>query len=121
MRVLGLIVILVSCSVAAVGQIDTAGNQPNERRWQASQQTDALRGTSFSRYILTGRFLTPPRHPTLPVPSLVVDCIPGERLRVYGGTFLDGYVSLGVVLNSVVVEHNSVLGGTSFPSAVLAS
>lgn len=105
------VIIIPCCSILASGQ----------GLWQASALTDPLRGTKYTQFTLKGIFVTPPRQPTESQPSLVVECMPGKRLRVYGGTFLTGYLSTGTVLNSVVVQHDSVLGGTSYPSAVLAS
>jgi len=88
----------------------TLSSGQQQKQWQALPQTDALRGTRYTRFVLTGMFLTPPRQPTIPDPLLIVECIPGKRLRVYGGTFLDAYVSLGAVLNSVVSQDgNGVL------------
>jgi len=81
--------------------------QQSPLQWQGAPQTDALRGTKYMRFVLTGKFLTPPRQPTIADPLLIVECIPGKRLRVYGGTFLDAYVSVGAVLNSVVSQDGS--------------
>jgi hypothetical protein len=44
--------------------------------WRQTQQTDALRGTSYQSFTLAGKFLTPPQWSSIPEPILVVECSP---------------------------------------------
>lgn len=91
------VTLLVALSCAA----ETAATS-----WARVEKTDALRGTAYSQFTLTGRFLTPPKHNTVD-PLLVLKCVPGERSRGLrqhrNGKFLDAYVALG----SVVDFHNT--------------
>lgn len=73
--------------------------------WVRTDETDALRGTHFVQFTLTGRFLTPPRQTSLENPLMVVQCLPGNHLRVYNGRFLDGYVATGAVLSSKIAQY----------------
>jgi hypothetical protein len=67
------------------------------------EKTDALRGTSYSQFTLTGKFLTPPRQDS-PDPVFVVNCSVGEYRRgatwQKNGKFRDAYMTVGAVVDS---------------------
>lgn len=88
--------------------------------WQQSDQKDALRGTSYVKFVLNGRFLTPPHNGGVSTlaPTLIVSCLPGKHMRVFNGRFLNGYVSVGAILNSQISEHDGILTGKSFPEGI---
>jgi len=85
--------------------------------WQQSDVKDPFRGTAFLQFKLVGKFLTPPKHAESD-PALVVHCLPGKRMRVFNGRFLNGYVVIGTVLDSTVVEREGLLTGTTFATAI---
>jgi hypothetical protein len=71
--------------------------------WQREDKTDPLRGTSYSQYTLTGKFLTPPKMHTEDSPVFIVKCIPGGHHKVNGGytngKLLDAYITARAVVN----------------------
>ena len=73
------------------------------QNWERVEKTDALRGTTYSEFALTGRFLTPPKQTSAAAPVFVVKCIPGEHsfgFHAYkSGKFLDAYMVLGAVVD----------------------
>jgi hypothetical protein len=86
--------------------------------WKREDKTDALRGTHYLEFELDGTFLTPPKRPGVNTPMMVVDCLPGQHLKVYGGRFIAGFVVTGAVLSSQVIEKDTVLGGRSLPTVI---
>jgi hypothetical protein len=71
--------------------------------WQREDKTDPLRGTSYSQFTLTGKFLTPPRTSTGEAPVFIVKCAPGGHRHISGGfingKFLDAYITIHAVVN----------------------
>jgi len=71
--------------------------------WNKEERTDALRGTHYLQFVLTGHFLTPPRQADSP-PRLVVQCLPGEHSAGYhifrNGLYVASYLIVGPVLDS---------------------
>jgi hypothetical protein len=85
-----------------------SAQHPAATEWQQSQKTDALRGVSYPQFILTGKWLTPPKHGA-DTPALVVHCQPGSRSFGHtNGKFIDGYFMAGAVLDAHVTNGNSV-------------
>jgi hypothetical protein len=71
--------------------------------WQRKEKTDPLRGTSYSQFSLVGKFLTPPRNASNANPIMIVHCISGKGNRGHtNGKFIDGYILVGGVMDSVV-------------------
>lgn len=72
------------------------------QQWERVEKTDALRGTVYSQFALTGKFLTSPRQAGA-APVFVVKCIPGEHsagFHLYkSGKLLDAYIALGAVVD----------------------
>ena len=73
-------------------------------QWERTEKTDPLRGTDYSQFILSGKFLTPPRSGAGEAPIFFVKCIPGGRHRVSGGyksgKFLDAYIVVHAVVDT---------------------
>jgi len=92
---LGAIAVLLLVS-ACVAQTPPPG------QWERTEKTDALRGTSYSQFVLAGTFLTPPKHDS-GTPVFVLRCVPGEHSRGWheykNGKFLDAYVTVGAVVD----------------------
>jgi hypothetical protein len=81
--------------------ISTFGQSPSQ--WVQFRKDDPLRGASFQEFTLTGKFVTPPSHGSSTHPALVVHCTPGSYAHGKArGKFVDGYISVGAVLNSEV-------------------
>jgi hypothetical protein len=80
-----------------------AAQTPGSFSWERSNKTDALRGTAYSQFTLTGKFLTPPKHEALP-PELVLKCLSGEHSHGWhqheNGKLLDAFVTIGAVVDS---------------------
>jgi hypothetical protein len=91
-----------------------------ENAWKRSEKTDPLRGTSYVEYVLPGTFLSPPKSSSFTVPLMVVHCLPRKRLGGFNGTFLEGFVAVGTVLNTTVTEHEGMFTGKSFPTVIPA-
>jgi hypothetical protein len=72
-------------------------------QWIRVEQTDALRGTSYSQFTLRGRFLTAPRQAS-PNPEFIVSCSAGERNRGVSwqknGKFDDAHITVGAVVEA---------------------
>jgi hypothetical protein len=72
-------------------------------QWVQSRKDDPLRGTSSQEFARAGKFVTPPSHGSSTQPLLVVHCTPGSYAHGKArGKFVDGYISVGAVLNSEV-------------------
>ena len=91
--------------IAASSIVAGAFAQAPGAGWSKEEKTDALRGTHYLQFVLTGRFLTPPRQAS-PDPKLVAQCLPGEHSVGYhvftNGRHLASYLIVGPVLNSQV-------------------
>ncbi len=72
-------------------------------KWEREDKSDPLRGTSYSQYTLTGKFLTPPKTGGDQPPVFVVKCIPGNRHHTGGGytygKLMDSYIAVHTVLD----------------------
>ncbi len=86
-----------------------------QEKWTRSEKTDALRGTSSTRFTLDGKFLEAPQQGRTSSPTLVVDCDPSKSrfsrlLHAYivVGTVLDAKVGLGnwgTVVSGLEVQY----------------
>lgn len=94
-------VLLVVCLVSAC--------VPETTSWLREDKTDPLRGTSYAQFLITGKFLTPPKTANSDTPSFVVKCIPGGHKRVSGGyingKLLDAYMNVHAVLDRTPRGH----------------
>lgn len=72
-------------------------------KWEREDKTDPLRGTSYAQFMITGKFLTPPKNAPEGAPIFVVKCLPGNRRHVSGGytngKLMDAFISLRAVLD----------------------
>jgi hypothetical protein len=71
--------------------------------WTATDKSDALHQTSFKEFRLEGKFLVPPQHSGISAPVLVLHCQPGPHgfgSAKTNGHFVEGWISVGAVLNS---------------------
>jgi hypothetical protein len=79
--------------------------------WGREEKTDPLRDRAYSQFTLTGKFLTAPTQATEP-PVFIVNCIPGNHHKIYGGfingKFLDAYVSARGVLDRTPKGHVAI-------------
>jgi hypothetical protein len=93
----------VSLLIAAGSIVAGTFAQTPDGSWREEARVDALRGTHYLQFVLTGRFLTPPRQASA-APKLVVQCLPGEHSVGYhiftNGRRLASYLIVGPVLNS---------------------
>jgi hypothetical protein len=93
-----------------------------QNAWQSSTIHDELRQSTYQQFVLRGKYLVPPK--TMQpgqFPALVVQCLPKQHSVGYhvfvNGSFLDGYLVAGTVVNSQVTIQEG-LSGTSFPVVV---
>lgn len=91
-------------AVSGIAQTaDTSAAAPSS--WTQVDRSDQLHGTSFKEFTLEGKFLVAPRQSSLAAPVLVLHCQPGrhgpKRVRT-NGLFVEGWISVGAVLNSAV-------------------
>ncbi|HLJ86379.1 MAG TPA: hypothetical protein VKZ53_06120 [Candidatus Angelobacter sp.] len=81
-------------------------SQEQPAQWERSEHTDQLRGTSYSEFVLKGKFLTAPRNAVNDVPVLVLKCSAGGHHRAdrgyTTGKFIDAYFAV-----QAVVDHES--------------
>src|SRR6266704_2816921 len=101
---------VVALFLAGVCTAQTTQADPTEK-WRRNDETDALRGTTHSVFILTGKFLTPPKRQSED-PFFVMKCAPGQRSLGHeftGGELVDAYVIVRATVNNkkagVVVQY----------------
>ena len=76
--------------------------------WQRSEKTDPLRGTTFSQFSLTGKFLTSPKNAPNANPTMVVRCVPGKDHHGHtNGKFKEGYIFVGGITDTSVSENGN--------------
>ncbi len=98
------------------------GSLHSQATWRRSTVDDALRITSFTQFILQGKYLVAPKtQQPGEFPALVVRCSAVPRSVGYhvsvNGKFLAGYLVSGTIVNSQVTIHEGLLG-TSSPVVV---
>ncbi len=100
---------VVALFLACVCAAQTTSS-PSEN-WRKSDTTDALRGTTYSVFILTGRFLTPPKRRSED-PFFVMKCAAGQHSsgrEFTGGELITAYVIVRAIVNNkkagVVVQY----------------
>ncbi len=95
--------LIVACAAGLIGTAAVLLAQVPADGWRKEAKTDALRGTHYLQYVLSGHFLTPPKQAEFS-PKLVVQCLPGEHSVGYhiftNGRHLASYLIVGPVLNS---------------------
>jgi hypothetical protein len=93
--------------------LSTGSAEPLPQSWQRAEMNDPLHRVSFDEFVLVGKYLVPPHLAAAgsTAPRLVVHCSAGK--------FLDGYIDVGAVVNTVVIEKTTILAGTTFPPVVL--
>jgi hypothetical protein len=79
--------------------------------WAQSQETDSARGYNFTRYTLSGKFLTPSPIQAANRPALAVDCIPAGESPRGQGTLLAGNLLVGTNLKIKYVESEEIPSG----------
>jgi hypothetical protein len=75
-------------------------------KWEREDKSDPLRGTSYSQYSLTGKFLTPPHTSNGEPPVFIVKCIPTNHRRS-GGGYVNGKLMDAYIVMRSVVDHSS--------------
>ncbi len=87
--------------ITIIGMYGYGSAQQSE--WQRQDKTDALRGTAYTQFVLTGKFLTPPRQAAA-APVFVMKCSPGEYRHGAtwrkNGKYMGAYIVVGAVVNS---------------------
>lgn len=84
----------------------------SQERWTRIEKTDALRGTTSTRFTLEGKFLEAPQQSKMSSPTFVVDCDPSKwRVsRHQHGKLLDAYIAVGAVLDTKVGLEPGLVG-----------
>ena len=87
--------------------------------WQQSQNTDAARAMTYTRFMLGGKFLNSTQAAVPNRPALVLDCIPaaGSGAR---GKFLTASLLIGTPLKVLYVEPEEI-HGTSYYQKIAIS
>jgi hypothetical protein len=99
-KLLALLTLFLTFSIVAAAQTS----------WQREEKTDPLRGTSYSQFMLVGKFVTAPKTKGIDNPAIIVRCVSGKGNHGHtNGKFLNGYILVGTVMNSEVSG-----GGDSF-------
>jgi hypothetical protein len=98
------------------------GMAHSQAAWQRSTVDDPLRKTSFTQFVLQGKYLVAPKtQKPGEFPALVVRCSAGPHSVGYhvsvNGSFLAGYLVTGVIVDSQVTIHEGLFG-TSFPVVI---
>jgi len=110
------LLLLVALAWASFGFAEQAPQPPSPANaWQQSQNTDAVRGITYTRYTLAGRFLPAPQNGDSKRPTLVVDCIPGKGSHDAKGKLLEGSLLVGTTLKIVYVEPEEIHGMSYYP------
>ena len=88
--------------------------------WQQSQDTDAVRAMTYTRFTLVGKFLNSPRTAMPNRPALVLDCIPTAESGAARGKFLTASLLIGTPLKVLYVEPEEI-HGTSYYQKIAVS
>jgi hypothetical protein len=83
--------------------------------WQQSQNTDAARAMTYTRFTLVGQFTASPQNVVPSRPALIVDCIPAKESGSSKGRFLAGSLHVGSPLKIKYVEPEEIHGTSYFP------
>jgi hypothetical protein len=79
--------------------------------WQQSQRTNAADDYTYSRFMLTGNFVTPSLDAMRDRPVLVLDCIPAGESPRGKATLLAGNLLVGTNLKIMYVESAEIPSG----------
>jgi hypothetical protein len=83
--------------------------------WQQSQNTDAVRAMTYTRFTLGGKFLNSPQTAVPNRPALVLDCIPAAGSGAARGRFLTASLLIGTPLKVIYVEPEEIHGTSYYP------
>ena len=84
--------------------------------WRQSPRTDSVRGITYTRFTLTGKFVkSPPEGDVANRPAFVLDCIPGKGSHPHKGRFMAGNLLVGTGLKVEYVEPEEIHGTSYFP------
>jgi hypothetical protein len=90
---------------------------PSDHEWRQSQHRDAANTYTFTRFVLTGRFLTPLPGHAPDRPALRLDCItPSEADR---SKLLAADLLVGTALKILYVEPEEIRGTNYFPKVAV--
>ena len=107
------LVLLVPLALASFGFSTMAAQQPSV--WRQSQKTDAVSGTTYTRFTLAGKFLKSPQGDVPNRPSFVLDCVPGSASHRLKRRFLAGNLLVGTTLKIVYIEPEEIHGTSYYP------
>jgi hypothetical protein len=79
--------------------------------WQQSQRTNAADDFTYSRFMLTGNFVTPSIDAMPHPPALVLDCIPAGESPRGKAALLAGNLLVGTNLKVMYVESEEIPSG----------
>jgi len=88
-------IVVLCLAIASIAQAPT---------WQREDKSDPLRGTSYSQFTLTGKFLTPPKMSGDESPVFIVKCVPSGHRRS-GGGYVNGKLLDAYIVVRAVVDH----------------
>lgn len=105
---------------ASLGFAGSAPQPPSpEYVWRQSQEKDAARTFTFTRYTLVGQFLSPPSIQIADRPALALDCIPSTGSHPAKGKFLTANLLVGGTLKVVYVEPEEIHGTSYYPKVIV--
>jgi hypothetical protein len=81
--------------------------------WEQSQRIDTADDFTYSRFTLTGKFVTPSRGAMRNRPAFVLDCVPAQESPRGKGTLLAGNLLVGTNLKVMYVESEDIPSGLS--------
>jgi len=90
-----------------------AAQQPSV--WRQSQKTDAAGETTYTRFILVGKFLKSPQVAVPNRPAFVLDCVPASESHRSKGRLLDRNLLVGTTLKIVYIEPEEIHGTSYYP------
>lgn len=95
------LVLLVPLALASFGFSTMAAQQPSV--WRQSQKTDAVSGTTYTRFTLARKFLKSPQGDVPNRPAFVLDCVPVKASQRLKRRFLAGNLLVGTTLKIVYI------------------
>jgi hypothetical protein len=109
------LVLLVPLAWASCGFAQQAAPQSAAAHgWQQSQNTDAVRAMTYTRFTLAGKFLNS-QTAVANRPALVLDCIPKAGSDAGRGKFLTASLLIGMPLKVIYVEPEEIHGTSYYP------
>jgi hypothetical protein len=110
------LLLLLPLAWISLGFAQSAPQQPPAgHTWRQSQRADAAKTMTYTRFTLTGKFISSPQDQASNRPALAVDCIPGKGSDHPKGKYLAANLLVGTTLKIDYIEPEEIRGMSYLP------